>query len=91
MIAWPILAGMATIRNRRLNPQPRRALELLLASSPHGATEALLVRAHGFNSDMIASLIITILRLTQRRCQIAHNFSIGHVETDDNAGATESK
>jgi len=46
-------------RKRRLNPQPRRALELLelLASSPHGATEALLVRAHGFNSDMIAGLV----------------------------------
>ena len=38
---------MTTIRKRRLSPQPRRALELLrlLASSPHGATEALLVRA----------------------------------------------
>jgi hypothetical protein len=50
---------MVTVRKRRLSPQPRRTLELLelLASSPHGATEALLVRAHGFNSDMIAGLI----------------------------------
>jgi hypothetical protein len=46
MIAWPILAGMATIRNRHLNPRPRRTLELLkpLASNSHGVTEALLVR-----------------------------------------------
>ena len=38
---------MMTIRKRRLSPQPRRTLELLklLESSPHGATEALLVRA----------------------------------------------
>jgi hypothetical protein len=49
---------MTTIRKRRLSPQPRRTLELLklLASSPHGATEALLVRAHGFDSDMVAGL-----------------------------------
>jgi len=53
-------AGMATPpRKRRLSPQPRRALELLelLTSSPHGATEALLVRAHGFNSEMLAGLV----------------------------------
>ena len=50
---------MTAIRKRRLSPQPRRTLELLslLASSPHGATEALLVRAHGFDSDMIAGLV----------------------------------
>jgi hypothetical protein len=50
---------MTTIRKRRLSPQPRRTLELLtlLASSPHGATEALLVRAHGFDSDMVAGLV----------------------------------
>jgi hypothetical protein len=29
----------------------------LLAISPRGATEALLVRAHGFNSDMITDLV----------------------------------
>jgi hypothetical protein len=50
---------MMTIRKRRLSPQPRRTIELLslLASSPHGATEALLVRAHGFDSDMVAGLV----------------------------------
>ena len=38
---------------------PRRTLELLklLESSPHGATEALLVRAHGFDNDMVAGLV----------------------------------
>jgi hypothetical protein len=50
---------MTTIRKRRLSPHPRRTLELLdlLAISPHGATEALLVRVHGFNSDMITDLL----------------------------------
>jgi hypothetical protein len=46
-------------RPRRQTPQPRRTHELLtlLDSSPHGATEALLVRTYGFTSDMILSLI----------------------------------
>jgi hypothetical protein len=50
---------MTTIRKRRLSPQPRRTVELLklLASSPHGATEALLVRVHGFDCDMIGGLV----------------------------------
>jgi hypothetical protein len=50
---------MSTFRTRRVSPHPRRTLELLdlLAISPRGATEALLVRAHGFNSDMIADII----------------------------------
>jgi hypothetical protein len=62
-------AGMATPpRKRRLSPQPRRALELLelLASCPHGATEALLVRAHGFSSDMIAGLVRAGLATAER-------------------------
>src|SRR6266478_4384313 len=44
------------------------ALELLelLASSPHGATEALLVRAHGFNGDMIAGLVRVGLAIAER-------------------------
>jgi len=59
---------MTTIRKRRLNPQPRRTLELLklLASSPHGATEALLVRAHGFDSDMVAGLMRAGLATAER-------------------------
>jgi hypothetical protein len=50
---------MTTIRERRLSPQPRRTLELLklLGSSPHGATEALLVRVHGFDSDMVGGVV----------------------------------
>jgi hypothetical protein len=49
-------------------PATRRALELLklLAGSPHGITEALLVRAHGFNSDMIAGLIRAGLATAER-------------------------
>jgi hypothetical protein len=38
----------------------------LLATSPHGATEALLVRAHGFSSDMIAGLVRAGLATAQR-------------------------
>ncbi len=58
-----------TIRKRRLSPQPRRTLELLklLESSPHGATEALLVRAHGFDSDMVAGLLRAELATAERR------------------------
>jgi len=45
-------------RKRHLSPQRRRAIELLklLAGSPDGATEALLVHGYGFSGDMIASL-----------------------------------
>jgi hypothetical protein len=59
---------MTTIRKRRLSPHPRRARELLelLAISPCGATEALLVRAHGFNSDMITDLVRSGLATAER-------------------------
>ena len=59
---------MTTIRKRRLNPQPRRTLELLrlLASNPHGATEALLVRVHGFDSDMVGGLVRAGLAKAER-------------------------
>jgi hypothetical protein len=59
---------MTAIRKRRLSPQPRRTLELLslLASSPHGATEALLVRVHGFENDMIAGLVGAGLATAER-------------------------
>lgn len=59
---------MTTFRKRRVNPHPRRAMELLelLALSPGGATEALLVRAHGFNSDMITELVSAGLATTER-------------------------
>ena len=43
-------------RKHRLSPEERQALELL-ASDPQGATEELLVLAHGFDSDMIAGLV----------------------------------
>jgi hypothetical protein len=59
---------MTTIRKRRLAPQPRRTLELLelLASNPHGATEALFVRAHGFDSDIVGSLVRAGLATAER-------------------------
>ena len=59
---------MTAIRKRRLSPQPRRTLELLslLASSPHGATEALLVRVHGFDNDMIAGVVRAGLAIAER-------------------------
>jgi hypothetical protein len=43
----------------------RQALEML-AGSPHGVTEDLLVLAHGFNSDMIAGLVHAGLTTAQR-------------------------
>jgi hypothetical protein len=60
---------MTTVRKRHLSPHPRRARELLdlLAISPRGATEALLVRAHGFNNDMIADLVSAGLATAQRQ------------------------
>ena len=58
---------MTTIRKRRLSPQGRRKLELLrLLASPHGATEALLVRVHGFDSDMVARLVRAGLATSER-------------------------
>ena len=50
---------------RRLNPMRRRALELL-ASRPNGLTKKLLVRAHGFDTDMIAGLVRTGLAMARR-------------------------
>jgi hypothetical protein len=59
---------MPIIRKRRLSPQPRRTLELLtlLGQSPDGATEALLVRAYGFTSDMITDLVRAGLATAER-------------------------
>jgi hypothetical protein len=48
---------MTPPRKRRLNPAHRRRALELLASSPHGATEKLLLAALGFNSDTIADLV----------------------------------
>jgi len=52
-------------RKRRLTREQRRAIELL-ASNPHGATEDLLVLAHGFDSDMIAGLVHQRLATAKR-------------------------
>ena len=43
-------------RKRRLSPNARRAL-LLLATSPHGTNEALLVIVHGLKQQMLAGLV----------------------------------
>ena len=53
-------------RKRRLNPAHRRRALELLASSPHGATEKLLVVAHGFDGDMIAGLVSAGLATAER-------------------------
>ena len=52
-------------REHRLSPEEREALELL-ASDPQGATEELLVLAHGFDGDMIAGLIRSGLAMPRR-------------------------
>src|SRR5215467_4776450 len=48
---------MAMRPRNRLSTEQRRALQLL-ASSPCGATEEVLVLAHGFSCDMLAGLVI---------------------------------
>ena len=56
--------AMMTSSRRRLNPMRRRAVELL-ASHPNGVTKTLLVRAYGFDTDMIAGLVSTGLATAQ--------------------------
>ena len=52
-------------RKRRLSPSPRRAL-LLLATSPHGTNEALLVLVHGLKRQMLAGLVRAGLAAAER-------------------------
>ena len=49
----------------RLTHEQREALELL-ASDPQGATEELLVLAHGFDGNMIAGLVSSGLAMARR-------------------------
>jgi len=58
--------GDATPKNAVHNPATSLELLALLSSSPHGATEALLVRAHGFSSDMISGLVRAGLATAER-------------------------
>jgi hypothetical protein len=64
---------MPIVQKRRLSPHPRRTVELLtlLGSSPHGATEALLVRAYGFTCDMITDLVHAGLATAEREAMNA--------------------
>src|SRR5229473_513570 len=55
-------------RKHRLSPEERQALELL-ASDPQGATEELLVLAHGLDSDMIAGLVHSGLAMARRAAE----------------------
>src|SRR5258708_11614271 len=48
---------MAVLPRNRLRPEWRQALQLL-ASSPRGATEEVLVLGHGFSRDMLAMLLL---------------------------------
>lgn len=52
-------------QKRRLSPSARRAL-LLLATSPHGANEALLVLVHGFKRQILAGLVRAGLAAAER-------------------------
>jgi hypothetical protein len=84
---------MAT-QPRKRRPQPRHVIELLalLSSSPHGATEALLVRAHGFSSDMISGLVRAGLATAERETMKAGAKSVEIVRvriTDDGRRAIE--
>jgi len=65
LLQCPIVRGMATPgQKRHLGAEQRRALQLL-ASSPFGAAEAIMVRAHGFNSRTLAGLVRAGLASTQ--------------------------
>ncbi len=57
-------------RKRHLSPERRRALELL-ASSPNGTTEELLVYCHGFTRRMLAGLVGAGFATVQRRVIMA--------------------
>ncbi|HLK81602.1 MAG TPA: hypothetical protein VKT99_08915 [Xanthobacteraceae bacterium] len=57
-------------RRRRLSPEQRRALQLL-AGSPHGVTEELLVFSHGFSRRMLAGLIRAGFATVKRRVIMA--------------------
>ncbi len=59
-------------RKRRLGPEQRRALELL-ASSPHGATEELLIHGHGLSRRLLVGLVRAGLATVERRVIIAGN------------------
>jgi hypothetical protein len=71
---------MQITRKRGLNPQPRRTVELLtlIGSSPHGATEALLVRTYGFTTDMITDVVRAGLATAERE---TINAGVGPVES----------
>ncbi len=52
-------------RKRSLSPNARRALRLL-ASSPHGANEALLIVVHGFKRQILVGLVHAGLTTAER-------------------------
>jgi hypothetical protein len=62
-------------RKRRLSPEQRRAPELL-AESPHGATEEMLVYGHGFSRRMLAGLVRAELVAAHRRVIMAGDTAI---------------
>lgn len=60
----------ASSRRRRLSPEQRRALRLL-ADSPHGVTEELLVFSHGFSRRMLAGVVRAGFAIVKRRVIMA--------------------
>jgi len=57
-------------RKRRLGRDQRRVLKLL-AGSPHGVTEELLIYGHGFSWRMVAALVSARLATVHRRVIVA--------------------
>jgi hypothetical protein len=55
---------------RRLGPKQRRALALL-AGSPHGATEELLIHGHGIRRRLLIGLVRAGLATVERRVIMA--------------------
>jgi hypothetical protein len=60
----------SALRKCRLGPEQRRALQLL-EGKPHGATEELLVHAHGFSWRLLAGLVRAGLATVERRMIMA--------------------
>jgi len=62
-------------RKRRVNPEQRRALQLL-ACSPFGAAEVIML-THGFTRRTLAGLVRTGLAMAQREIVNADRRSVG--------------
>jgi hypothetical protein len=69
-------------RKRLINPEQRRALRLL-ASSPYGATDDVLMLAHGFARRTLAGLVRAELATARRHAIKAGARTINRITITD--------